>query len=93
MGECTSCYMSDKSNAAVATHLQPKYIRFPSWDRPHITMNWLLADHQMHMCVGAVDGSHIPIIAPNLGPKDYRNRTGLAGQNSGLPAMSVNLKR
>lgn len=44
-------------------------------------MNRFLANHQTHMCVGAVDGSHIPIIAPHLFPEDYRNRKGFHSIN------------
>ena len=78
LGEWTARYICDEFNTAVVTHLQPKYIGFPTGDRLQFelihcefTMNKFLANHNMHMCVGAKDGSHIPIIAPHLYPEVF----------------------
>ena len=81
IGESTARYICAEFNKAIVTHLQPDYIRFPSGDRLHFGLNRFLANRNMHMCVGAVDGSHIPIVAPNQFPEDYRNRKGFHSIN------------
>ncbi len=81
VGVSTANYICAEVTTAIVTFLHPRYIRFPSGDRLHLTMNRFLANHQMHMCVGALDGSHIPIIAPHHFPEDYRNRKGFHSIN------------
>lgn len=64
--------------AVICEHMQPEIIKFPVGDQ--LTSTMLAFEHRkrMPMCVGAVDGSHIPIQQPFhlQGSLDYRNRKG-----------------
>ena len=62
--------------AAIKKNLLRKFI---SWPTPAIMDRYAqeFQDlHQIPYVVGAVDGSHIPIVAPNLHAADYYNRKG-----------------
>ena len=51
--------------------LMPKYIKWPEGDRMQEVI-----DVFEHKCCGAIDGSHIPIIAPKQFRTDYFNHKG-----------------
>lgn len=72
----TVCRCVQDFCAAAEMLLVPEQIRFPSEERfkemaVHIENRWGLPH-----CVGAIDGSHIPIIAPQDYHTDYFNRKG-----------------
>ncbi|KAL0040217.1 hypothetical protein WJX77_000604 [Trebouxia sp. C0004] len=60
----------------ICCHLYPKYIKFPDEQELHNQMDSFNTYKGMPMCVGAVDGSHIPIKAPRHGAASYYNRKG-----------------
>lgn len=60
--------------ASAQVLLVPRFIQFPTADRfAELTTDY---EHRFGLpqCVGAVDGTHIPIIAPQDYPGDYFNR-------------------
>ena len=60
----------------VKKSLKKKYIKWPSSSMmAHIAIEFE-ALHQIPHIVGAVDGSHIPIVAPSIHAADYYNRKG-----------------
>ena len=61
---------------AIKIHLLKKFIKWPT---PTIMAKYAREFQELHQIpfvVGAVDGSHIPIVAPRLHAADYYNRKG-----------------
>ena len=56
--------------------LLPKYITFPQGDELQRVVEGFKNKYRFPQCVGAIDGSHIPIISPNEFLDDYFNRKG-----------------
>ena len=56
--------------------LLPEYINVPSGDRLQNIIDGFLHKWGFPQCVGAIDGSRIPIIAPKENALDYFNRKG-----------------
>ncbi len=52
-----------------------KYIHLPYGPEIEHTLSGF-ASRGMPFCVGAIDGTHIPIISPRENPADYHNRKG-----------------
>ena len=61
---------------AIKKHLLRKFINWPSPSTMDRYAREFEELHQIPYVVGAVDGSHIPIIAPRLHAPDYYNRKG-----------------
>ena len=61
---------------AIIDVLSLQYIRFPSGNELLRTVSAFEAVHGVPQCVGAIDGSHIPINAPNRNHTNYYNRKG-----------------
>ncbi|XP_027011351.2 protein ANTAGONIST OF LIKE HETEROCHROMATIN PROTEIN 1 [Tachysurus fulvidraco] len=61
---------------AVITMLLPYHIRFPDADKLLEMSTFFNNRWRVPQCVGAIDGTHIPIIAPEDRPQDYYNRKG-----------------
>ena len=73
---CTVCsIVRDMCKAIIDVH-SPQYIKFPSGNELSRTVSAFEAVHGVPQCVGARDGSHIPINAPNRNHTDYYNRKG-----------------
>lgn len=53
-----------------------KYIKFPFGNQLTEVLNGFERCHGFPQCVGAVDGTHIEILAPEDCTKDYYNRKG-----------------
>ena len=81
IGESTARYICEEVLRIICEKLLHVFIKFPEGDRLHFVMNRFMSRYEMHMCVGAVDGSHIPIVAPRESPEDYRNRKGFHSIN------------
>ena len=54
----------------------PRYVRLPQGDRVIQTVNGFEDRWGFPQCFGAIDGTHIPIIAPQHYHSDYFNRKG-----------------
>ena len=58
---------------AIVRVLMKKYIKFPSGNQLTEVLNGFERCHGFPQCVGAVDGTHIEILAPEDCTKDYYN--------------------
>ena len=54
----------------------PKYIKFPEGDELKRVVDGFKHKYGFPQCVGAIDGSHIPILSPQEYAADYHNRKG-----------------
>lgn len=70
---CKSVHMVCK---AIEDHLVSKYITFPQNSDLKKVINGYKDEWGFPNCGGAIDGSHIPIIAPQDAHGDYLNRKG-----------------
>ena len=67
------CVVTKDVCASIVEHLLPEYIKIPTGTALQENIE---SDHGFPQCVGAVDGTHIPIISPQDCPADYFNRKG-----------------
>ena len=58
---------------AVVDHLAAKYIHFPTGQGLRTIVDVFESKWGFPQCTGAIDGSHIPIIAPSETALDYYN--------------------
>ena len=61
---------------AIVKLLQMKYITIPTGERVKTIVDGFESKWGFPQCVGAIDGSHIPIASPQEHPADYYNRKG-----------------
>ena len=61
---------------AIATHLLPQYVFIPQGDKLREIVEGFETYWGFPQAVGAIDGSHIPIIRPDESASDYYNREG-----------------
>ncbi|XP_003389956.1 PREDICTED: protein ANTAGONIST OF LIKE HETEROCHROMATIN PROTEIN 1-like [Amphimedon queenslandica] len=61
---------------AILTTLLERYIKWPSGENLKNIISGFKHKFGFPQCVGAVDGTHIPIISPEDYPADYYNRKG-----------------
>jgi hypothetical protein len=76
VGLSTVCVVVHEVCAAIVRVLSRRYIRIPTGEDAQATIDGFLHRWGFPQCFGAVDGSHIPIIAPSMDPQDYYNRKG-----------------
>jgi len=75
VGRSTVCVVIHEVCAAVVEHL-PKYIRFPRVEQQQQYIDYFESIWGVPQCIGAIDGSHIPILPPSLCHTNYYNRKG-----------------
>ena len=61
---------------AIVSLLSPLYIQVPKGDKLKAIVDGFKIKWGFPQCVGAIDGSHIPIVSPLHYPADYYNRKG-----------------
>ena len=72
----TVCTILHETCAAIATALMSTYIKFPTGQSLQNVIEGFELKWGFPQCMGAIDGSHIPICAPELNHTDYYNRKG-----------------
>ena len=72
----TVCVILHEVCNAIVQVLMKKYINFPTGQQLKETIDGFERLHGFPQCVGAVDGTHIEILAPEEYAKDYYNRKG-----------------
>ncbi|XP_033117047.1 protein ALP1-like [Anneissia japonica] len=76
VGRSTVCEIVQEVCKAVVSLMLEQYIVWPADDRLRQTIDCFEGKYGFPQCAGAVDGTHIPIIAPKNNPADYHNRKG-----------------
>ncbi len=64
--------------AKIVSVLLPQYVKFPTGSALSVVVDGFKNQLGFPQCVGAVDGSHIPIVSPHVCPADYYKPKGLA---------------
>ena len=72
----TVCVILHEVCNAIVQVLMKKYIKFPSGEQLKETIDGFERYHSFPQCAGAIDGTHIEILAPEEYAKDYYNRKG-----------------
>ncbi|XP_069793215.1 uncharacterized protein [Narcine bancroftii] len=75
VGISTVCMVVSQVTVALRSTLMKRFIDLPSGARLQETINGF-AEKDYPMCAGAIDGTHIPIIAPQEDATSYYNRKG-----------------
>ena len=76
IGRSTVCEIVQETCKSIVKYLQPQYIRFPSGGQVDSIVRGFEEKWGIPQCIGAVDGSHVPVCAPTLNHTDYYNRKG-----------------
>ena len=68
--------------AAISEYLGPSYVRLPTSEREvQQLVSQFYVCHGFPQCMGAIDGTHIPIKEPIENASDYTNRKGYTSVN------------
>ena len=76
VGLSTVCVAVHDVCTAIVDNLLQRYIRIPTGSDAQAVVDGFLCTWGFPQCFGAIDGTHIPIIAPRDNPLDYYNRKG-----------------
>ena len=76
VGRSTVCTVVQETCRVIVRTLMNTYIEFPTGDNLKKVINQFEHKWGLPQCSGAIDGSHIPIAAPELNHTDYYNRKG-----------------
>ena len=76
VGISTACVAVSDVCKAIVNNLAKRYITIPSGERLKLVVDGFQSKWGIPQCVGAIDATHIPIIAPKDSPLDYYNRKG-----------------
>ena len=72
----TVCEIVHETVEAIVNKLLGQYIKFPTGEAQREVIRGFERKWNFPQCVGAIDGSHIPVQAPLLNHTDYYNRKG-----------------
>uniref|UniRef100_A0A3Q2YLC0 Protein ALP1-like n=2 Tax=Hippocampus comes TaxID=109280 RepID=A0A3Q2YLC0_HIPCM len=75
VGLSTVCNIVRQVTNALVDTLHQRFISLPTGQRLDATIAGFV-ERGYPQCAGAIDGTHIPIIAPRDNPEDYHNRKG-----------------
>ena len=70
------CGIVSEVCAAIVSQMMHRFIRLPTGDKLEEIVAGFRDRWGFPQCAGAVDGTHIPIIAPDEYNADYHNRKG-----------------
>ena len=76
VGRSTACSIVEEVTTAIDVTLRSTYLRPPNHQETVDIVRGFRDRWSFPQCAGAVDGSHIPIIAPSENRNDYYNRKG-----------------
>ena len=76
VARCTVCVVVHETCTAIVSLLLKRYICFPQGNELNYVVEGFMKKWDLPQCVGAIDGSHIPISAPTNNHSDYYNRKG-----------------
>ena len=76
VGISTGCRVVHDVCGVIVQHMAPMYIDIPTGEGLRNIVDGFFSKWGFPQCIGAIDGSHIPIIAPKENPLDYYNRKG-----------------
>ncbi len=76
ISKASVCLVVDEFCMTAQDHLLPKYIKMPVGNELHRVIEQFKTKWGFPQCVGAIDGSHIPVKAPVEFHADYYNRKG-----------------
>ena len=76
IGRSTVCTIVVETCNMIATHLFPQYVCFPTGDRLRDVITNFETCWGFPQTVGAIDGTHTPIVRPQESASDYYNRKG-----------------
>ncbi|XP_077373730.1 uncharacterized protein LOC144016442 [Festucalex cinctus] len=76
VSKTTVCRCLREFCAAACARLLPRHVRFPDLETLAGTAADVEGSWGLPRCVGAIDGAHIPIIAPQENHRDYVNANG-----------------
>ena len=76
VSKSTVCVVTKQVCSSIVECLLPKYVKIPIGAALMEDIEGFKSNHGFPQCVGAVDGTHIPIISPKDCPADYYNRKG-----------------
>ena len=76
LGRSTVCTIINETCNAIATHLLQQYVQIPNGSGLRETIDGFEKCWGFPQTVGAIDGSHIPILRPQASASDYYNRKG-----------------
>ena len=74
IGKATACIIFHEVVSAICDHLGPLYLRFPNDNELRGVVDGFSQRWNLPQCCGAIDGTHIPIVAPAENHTDYFNR-------------------
>ena len=74
VGLSTVCCIVHQVCNAIVRILGPRYVRMPQGENLQVVVDGFFQRWQFPQCTGAIDGTHIKIIAPKDNPLDYWNR-------------------
>ena len=70
VSKSTVCVVTKEVIACIVKTLFRQYIKMPTGNALRMVVDSFLRDYGFPQCAGAVDGTHIPIISPELCPAD-----------------------
>ncbi|KAM3849596.1 uncharacterized protein ACN63O_002484 [Diretmus argenteus] len=76
VGQSTAVTIANDVASVIANYMLPLYIRTPSEDEFKVIIQGFRDRWGFPQCGGAIDGTHIGILAPTDSPADYYNRKG-----------------
>jgi len=77
VAECTISGIVREFCKMVRLHLQKIFIQVPNENRFRVLAKEFERLHNIPYIIGAIDGSHVPVLAPVLGGEDYYCRSAL----------------
>ena len=76
IARCTVCRIVHETCSAIVAQLLNVYIKFPHGNQLDMVVSEFKRKWGIPLCIGAIDGCHIPISAPIDNHTDYYNRKG-----------------